>query len=78
MRFEHGRAKVLEDVDLAYAHGLGGGPGQFNAAAFGHDVDVLAGPVQQKVAYKSANHERTLSALVGEFSNPLENGVGEV
>ena len=77
-RLEHGRAEVLEDVDLANAHGLGGGTCQFDAAAFGHDVDVLAGPVQQKVADKSANHERTLSALVGEFSNPLEDGVGEV
>ena len=65
-------------MDLADAHGFGCGLGQFNAAALGHDVDVLARPVQEKIPDKSTNHKCTLPALVGEFADPFEDGVGKM
>ena len=59
---EHRRAEVFENVDLADVHGFGRGLCQFDATAFGHDVNVFAGTIQEKVTHKAANHESALPA----------------
>ena len=65
-------------MDLFDAHALCRGPGQFNAAAFRDDVNVLARTVEQQISNVTSNDESTLSTFIGKFADALENRVGEV
>ena len=52
---EHGRAEVFEDRDFASIQCVGGFLGQFDAAAFNHDIDVFAPTLKQEVPHESTN-----------------------
>ena len=70
--------KFLKTWTWVDAHALGRGPGQFNAAAFGDDVDVLARTIKQQVTNEASDDEGALTTLVSKFADTLEYGMGEV
>ncbi len=72
---EHGRAEVLEDVHVPRAEPRRDPFREGDAIALHHEVDVLAGPPDQPVAYIATDREgRGMPCCAASAATAANNG----